>query len=75
MLEKLLTPKQVAEWLGVSPAWVLDHASGRCRPYLPSVKLGKAVRFRREDVEQFIQDCLRLEHRLREAGRRARAPW
>jgi len=58
MPEKLLTPKQVAEWLGVSTAWVLDHASGRRRPYLPSVKLGKAVRFRREDVEAFIQECL-----------------
>ena len=51
MPEKLLTPKQVAEWLGVSTAWVLDHASGRRRPYLPSAKLGKAVRFRREDVQ------------------------
>jgi len=51
MPEKLLTPMQVAEWLGVSPAWVLDHASGRRRPYLPSAKLVKAVRFRREDVQ------------------------
>jgi predicted DNA-binding transcriptional regulator AlpA len=65
----------VAEWLGVSPAWVLDHASGRHRPYLPSVKLGKAVRFRREDVEQFIEDCLRLDQRRREAGKRATASW
>ena len=75
MPEKLLTPKQVAEWLDVSTAWVLDHASGRRRPYLPSVKLGKAVRFRREDVEQFIEDCLRLEQRLRAPVRRARASW
>ena len=58
--EKLLTPKSVAEWLEVSVSWVLDHASGRRRPHLPSVKLGKAVRFRREDVEAFIRECLRL---------------
>jgi predicted DNA-binding transcriptional regulator AlpA len=76
MPEKLLHPRQVAEWLGVSPAWVLDHASGRRRPCLPSVKLGKAVRFRREDVEQFIQDCLRMEQRLHAAGGgRATALW
>ena len=67
MLERLLTPAQVAEWLGVSDAWVLDHASRR-RPYLPSVKLGKAVRFQREDVERFIEDCVRIKERLRIAG-------
>jgi predicted DNA-binding transcriptional regulator AlpA len=75
MPEKLFNPKQVAEWLGVSPAWVLDHASGLRRPCLPSVKLGKAVRFRGEDVERFIQDCLRIEQRLPAAGRRATASW
>lgn len=60
MPERLLTPKDVSEWLGVSAGWVLDHASGRRRPSLPSVKLGKAVRFREEDVERFIRDCARL---------------
>jgi len=59
MPERLLTPKEVAEWLGVSAGWVLDHASGRRRPCLPSVKLGKAVRFRREDVQTFIGECVR----------------
>jgi len=61
MPEKLITPKAVAEWLEVSVSWVLDHASGRRRPYLPSVKLGKAVRFRREDVQRFIDDCVRMK--------------
>jgi excisionase family DNA binding protein len=60
MREKLLTPKQVAEWLEVSRGWVLDHASGRRRPPLPSVKLGKVVRFRAEAVEQFISGCDRI---------------
>ena len=71
MPEKLLNPRQVAEWLGVSPAWVLDHASGRRRPYLPSVKLGKVVRFRREDVEQFLQDCRRFEEQRLGVGGKA----
>jgi excisionase family DNA binding protein len=57
--ERLLTPKDVAEILAVSVPWVLDHASRR-RPLLPSVKLGKAVRFRREAVEDFIRECARI---------------
>ena len=61
MPERLLTPKDVAEMLAVSAAWVLDHASGRRRPHLPSVKLGKAVRFRQADVEKFIDDCVRVK--------------
>lgn len=58
--ERLLTPKEVAEILSVSTAWVLDHSTRR-RPHLPSVKLGKAVRFRRTDVEEFIRECARLK--------------
>ncbi len=44
--ERLLTPEEVAEILSVKVGWVLDHCSRR-RPFLPSVKLGKAVQFRR----------------------------
>jgi excisionase family DNA binding protein len=58
--ERLLTPKEVAETLGVSVAWVLDHSSRR-RPLLPSVKLGKTVRFRRAEVEGFIRECTRIK--------------
>ena len=47
---------EVAELLSVSVAWVRDHSSRR-RPYLPVVRLGKAVRFRRSDVEEFIRQC------------------
>lgn len=72
MPESLLTPKQVADWLGISVAWVLDHASRR-RPHLPSVKLGKVVRFRREDVEQFIAECVRISGGGKTNGRLSRA--
>jgi predicted DNA-binding transcriptional regulator AlpA len=54
--ERLLTPKEVAEILSVSVAWVLDHSSRR-RPHLPTIRLGKAVRYRRADIEEFIQQC------------------
>jgi len=58
-IQRLMTAEEVAGLLGVSRAWVLAHASGLRRPELPSVKLGKAVRFRPESLEQFIQECTR----------------
>jgi len=50
---RLLTPNEVAEWLGVSAAWVRDHAT-RKKPKLPSVRLGKLMRFREDEVQEFI---------------------
>jgi predicted DNA-binding transcriptional regulator AlpA len=58
--EDLLSATDVAQWLGVSRAWVYEHSNGRRRPYLPSVKLGKSVRFRPADVEAFILECERF---------------
>jgi len=50
----LLTATEVAKWLSVSPGWVRDHAT-RKQPQLQAVKLGKLLRFRAEDVKEFIQ--------------------
>ena len=52
----LLSLEQVAELLGVSRAWVRDHATRRS-PRLPVVRLGgkrAVLRFRPQDVEAFI---------------------
>jgi excisionase family DNA binding protein len=57
-VERLLTVEEVAEILSVSSAWVYDHAD-RKRPRIPSVRLGKAVRFRPEDVRAFIEAATR----------------
>lgn len=51
--EGLLTVPQVAKLLNVSAGWVRDHAT-RKQPHLPSVRLGKLIRFRPEDLETFI---------------------
>ncbi len=51
---KLLTPSEVAEQLGVSAAWVRDHAT-RKQPRIPVVKLGKLLRFRQADIQAFIE--------------------
>jgi len=61
--DQLLTVSDVAYRLRVSTSWVRDHANGKRRPCLPSVKLGKAVRFRVEEVEAFLIDCARLADR------------
>lgn len=61
--EKLLGAKEVAHWLGVSRAWVFEHSNGRRRPFLPSVKLGKSVRYRPLDVDAFIIECERFSRR------------
>ncbi len=49
----LLTRAEAAEMLGLKPqtlaVWAL---TGR---FLPVVKLGRAVRYKRSDVEQFIE--------------------
>ena len=51
----LLTVRQVAEWLNVSPSWVRDHATNRRRPALPAVKLGKSLRFREDQLAEWIR--------------------
>ena len=53
--ERLLTINEVAAWLGVSKAWVYDHAT-RKKPFLPCVRLGELTRFRRAEIERFIQE-------------------
>ena len=64
MLTKLLTVPEVARWLAVSPSWVRDHATGRRRPVLPCVKLGKSLRFEEDVVAKWIEA-------LRQRGRAA----
>jgi excisionase family DNA binding protein len=56
--ERLLTITDVAEWLGVSKAWVYDHVT-RKKPLLPCVRFGEITRFRREEIENFIQAHVR----------------
>lgn len=51
----LLTAGEVARWLKVSRAWVSQHACGRHKPVIPSVKIGKTRRFRAEDVEAWLK--------------------
>jgi hypothetical protein len=56
----LLTLAEVAQQLGVSIGWARDHATRR-NPRIPVVRLGgkrALLRFRQQDVEQFIIEHL-----------------
>ncbi len=53
--DRLLTISDVASGLGVSRGWVYDHVT-RKQPRLPCIRLGEITRFRRADVEKFIQE-------------------
>lgn len=50
----LLGPKAVASWLGVSASWVRIHAIYK-QPRLKSLRIGKLLRFRPEDIEEFLE--------------------
>ncbi len=67
-IRQLVKGGDVAKKLGVSISWVVQHASGKRKPYLPAVKMGPGrspLRFDPSDVEKFIADCRRI------AGQRA----
>jgi predicted DNA-binding transcriptional regulator AlpA len=53
--QTLMTVADVAEMMRMSTAWVRQHSSGLRQPTIPSVKMGKSVRFRRPSVEEFIR--------------------
>lgn len=57
--DRLLTVSEVAALLAMSEAWVRQHSNGMRRPILPSIKLGKSVRFRRQDLFAFIEPLVR----------------
>lgn len=56
--EKLLTPQEVAQWVGVSISWVYDHTK-RADPILPHLRLGGTLRFRRSDIEAWLASQVR----------------
>jgi excisionase family DNA binding protein len=57
MAQKLMTPEEVAEILGVKPQ-TLSVWRSRGRYGLPYVKSGSLVRYREADVQAFIESRL-----------------
>ena len=56
-VEALLTVHEVAELLRVPTSWVYERTRRRGMERLPHLKVGKYLRFRREDVLGWIDAC------------------
>jgi excisionase family DNA binding protein len=52
--ERLMNAREVAAPLGVSERWVRDHTTRR-NPRIRAVKLGSLIRYKRADVENFME--------------------
>ena len=52
--DKLLTPKQAAEYLGVKENTLAGWRSVK-RYQLPFIKIGRSIRYRVSELEQFIK--------------------
>ena len=50
--DKLVTARELAGYLGLSPDTILDWAEG---DRLPHFKLGRAVRFRASEIEAWLE--------------------
>jgi excisionase family DNA binding protein len=72
--DRLLNAREVAARLGVSERFVRDHATRR-QPRLRAVKLGSLVRFRLEDVQDFIQARLAENDCISQRNRASRSPF
>lgn len=53
--DKLLTTDEVATWLGIQKCTLEKARSTRLGDYPPFVRIGRAVRYRRADVEAWLQ--------------------
>ena len=66
--EPLLTPEDIARIVGMSPTYVRDKLSKQ-RGFPPPLRIGKLLRWTREDISVWIESC-----RLSPAARRSKRP-
>jgi excisionase family DNA binding protein len=52
-MEQLFDTPQVAEWLNLAESTIRKWVH---YGFIPHVKLGRSVRFRREDIEKWLQE-------------------
>ena len=55
--DELLTPEDVSGWFKVTLAWLYDHTT-RSKPIVPHLRLGGHLRFRRPDLERWLDSQL-----------------
>jgi excisionase family DNA binding protein len=66
--EELLTAQDAARFLNVSVSWVYERTRSSAADRLPVVKLGKYVRFSRDDLRAYVE----AKREASRATRRAR---
>lgn len=59
--EPMMTAREVARYLGTSAAFVYQHANGARKPLLVSYKFGALVRFKKADVDDFVERLKRSQ--------------
>jgi predicted DNA-binding transcriptional regulator AlpA len=55
-LDKLLSIRDLAAFLGVSDKFIYSRTGPRCPDPIPHFKLGKLLRFRLSDVQVWLND-------------------
>ena len=61
--EDILTPEELAARLKVPEAWVFEKTRSRCRNPIPSLQLGRYVRFDWQAVVSWLQESAAAEER------------
>lgn len=61
--EGLLSPRQLASFLNVSVATLYDWRHRRCGP--PGFRVGKHLRYRKSDVDRWINDQIKATAQVR----------
>lgn len=59
MFQELLTVDEVAQMLRVPASWVYARTSGESADKLPFLKIGRHLRFRRAEIEHWLESCER----------------
>lgn len=53
--EKLITPVELADQLGVTVAWLYQHTYSGSSDRLPFFKVGRLLRFKPSEVERWLK--------------------
>jgi len=54
-MEQLLRVQEVADLFQVPPSWIYDRTRRRGPDVIPHVKIGRYVRFRIDEVREYIE--------------------
>ena len=61
-MNKLLTPQEIAEYLGVQPSTIYQWTH---EGFIPYVKIKNLVRYRQNDIDKWIEDRATDGRRMR----------